>query len=295
MKGKFEKFSISYDAESEDLSKHKINAKDLGKAIAAVSDLLDEATLIYTKGGADIELMVTAPAKKGSVIVDFLVHATSPGALEVLKYLGFASATSAVTVPTIFQVVEKLKNRKITSVVIESGKQKATVKTEDGDIQCDPKLAEMISNKKIRDALHRIVQVPLHDKPKAKFKVLDKDHSIIATVDERKIDDYAPLPKGALEEVAVENEHLSISFAQVNFDSSKGWKIVLPNGEEKSATMKDETFLRKVKANQQGFKKGDSYEAKIRITTTSRPTRSTILYEVVEVTRHWVKKEDRLI
>lgn len=295
MKGNFEKFSISYDAESEDLAKHKINAKDLGEAISAMSDLLNEATLIYTKGGADLELMVTTPAKKGSIIVDFLVLAKTPGALEVLKYLGFTTAGTAATIPTIFQIIKKLKNRKISSITIETNKKTATIHTDDGDIPCDAKLAEMVGNKKIRDSLHKIVQAPLHNKPHAKFKVLDEQHEAIAVVDENRIDDFLPLPKGSLEEITVDNEHLNISFAQVNFDSSKGWKIILPNGEEKSALMKDTSFLSKVKANQQAFKKGDLYEAKLRITTTSRPIRSTILYEVIEITRHWVKKEERII
>jgi hypothetical protein len=295
LKKDFEKFSISYDAKSADLSHHQINAKDLGEAISAMSDLLEEATLLYTKGGADVELMVTTPAKKGSLIVDFLVQASSPATLEILKHIGFTVAGGALTVPTLINTIKKLNNRKIIRINIETSSKRATVVTENGDFECDPKIAEMIGNKKIRNSLHKIIQAPLHDKPDAEFKVLNSKHDPIVKIEESKLGDFAPMPTGSLEEVSVENLHISISFAQVNFDSKRGWKIVLPDGREKSALMQDTSFLSKAKANQQAFKKGDSYEARIRVTTTERPIRSTILYEVMEITRHWVGKENRLI
>jgi len=295
LKKDFEKFSISYDAESADLSGHKINAKDLGEAISAMADLLDEATLLYTKGGADVELMVTTPAKKGSIIVDFLVQASSPATLDVLKHIGFTTAGGALGIPTLINTIKKLKNRKIVRINVDSRSTQATVITEDGEIQCDKKIAEMIGNKKIRDSLHKIIQAPLHDKPNAKFKILDSKHHEVLAVEENRLENFNPMPSGSLEEISVENIHINISFAQVNFDSKRGWKIVLPDGKEKSALMQDAYFLSKAKANEQAFKKGDLYEAKIRVTTTERPIRSTILYEVKEITRHLVKKEDRII
>lgn len=295
MKKEFEKFSISYDADSADLSGHKINAKDLGIAISAMADLLDEATLQFTKGGADIELMVTTPAKKGSIIVDFLVQASSPNALEVLKYIGLTTFSGAAGIPTLIATIKKLKNRKITRIKIDKSSEEATVVTENGSLKVDKKIAEMIGNKKIRDSLHKIIQAPLHDKDSAEFKVLNSKHEEVFKIEENRLDDFSPMPAGSLEDVTIESLHTNISFAQVNFDSKRGWKIVLPDGKEKSALMQDAAFLSKAKANEQAFKKGDLYEAKLRVTTTERPTRSTIVYEIIEITRHWVKKENRLV
>ncbi|KPY66145.1 Uncharacterized protein ALO94_01999 [Pseudomonas syringae pv. spinaceae] len=260
-----------------------------------MADLLNEATLVYTRGGGDVELMVTTPAKKGSIIVEFLVQATSPETLEVLSHIGFSAAGGALGIPTLINTIKKLKNRKIVRINIDTGSPQATVVTENGDIVCDKKIAEMIGNKKIRDSLHKIIQAPLHDKPNAEFKVLDSHHHEVFMIEESRLENFNPLPAGSLEEVSIENLHISISFAQVNFDSKRGWKIVLPDGKEKSALMQDSHFLSKAKANEQAFKKGDLYEAKIRVTTTERPSRSTILYEILEITRHWVKKEDRII
>lgn len=238
--------------------------------------------------------MVTTPARKGSVVVEFLALAKSSGALEVLKYLGFSAAAGAASYPTIINTIKKLKNRKITKITIEKNSDNATIETENGTIIVDKVVAQMVGNKKIRESLHDVVQAPLHDKPNAEFKVLSAQHEKISTITSKDIGDFSPLPTGSLEDVTIENEHINISFSQVNFDSSKGWKIILPDGSEKSAIMKDDGFLNKVKANQQGFKKEDLYEAKIRVTTTSRPTRSTIIYEIVSITRHWVK-ENRLV
>lgn len=295
MKTEFEKFSISWDAESPDLSGHKINAKDLGVAISAMADLLDEAALQFTKGSSDLELMVTTPAKKGSIIVDFLVQASSPEALQVLKYIGFTAPATALGIPTLIATIKKLKNRKIVRIKIDKASQEATVVTEDGEVKVDKKIAEMVGNKKIRDSLHKIIEAPLHNKKSAEFKVLDSAHHEVLKIEESRLEDFLPMPVGSLEDVTIENLHTSISFSQVNFDSKHGWKIIFADGSEKSALMQDTSFLTKVKANEQAFKKADSYEAKIRVTTTERPTRSTILYEVIEVTRHWVKKEDRLV
>lgn len=294
MKGEFEKFSISYDADSDDLTGHKISAKDLGAAISAMSDLVNEAAQVLHSGHAGIELMVTTPAKKGSVVVEFLALAKSSGALEVLKYLGFSAVGGAAAFPSIINTVKKLKNRKITKITIEKNSDEAIIETENGSITVDKTIAQMVGNKKIREALHNVIQAPLHDKPNAEFKVLNSKEEKISVISERDIDVFSPLPTGSLEDITIDNEHLNISFSQVNFDSNRGWKILLPDGTEKSAIMRDEHFLTKVKANQQGFKKEDLYEARIRITTTSRPTRSTIIYEITEITRHWVK-ENRLV
>lgn len=295
MKNNVEKFSISYDAETNDLAEHKIDAKDLGLAIAAMADLLDEAALQFTKGRSDVELLVTAPAKKGSIVVDFLVHASSPEGLEVLKYIGLTSVSSAIAIPTLIATVKKLKNRKIARINIDQSSDTALVVTEDGDLRVNKKIAEMIGNKKIRDALHKIIQVPLHDKNNAEFKVLNAKREEVLTIEESGLGDFSPMPAGSLEDVSIEEVHCNISFAQVNFDSKRGWKITLPDGAEKSALMQDVHFLSKVKGNEQAFKKEDLYEAKLRVTTTERRTRSTILYEVIKITRHWVKKENRLV
>lgn len=294
MKGTSEKFSISYNADSEDLSGHKISARDLGAAISAMSDLVNEAAQILHSGSPPIDLMVTTPAKKGSVVVEFLALAKSSGALEVLKYLGFSAAAGAVSIPSILNTIQKLQARKITKITIERNADKATIETEDGVFKCDKHIAQMVGNKKIRSALHKVIQGPLQGKPNAEFKVLDAKNDKVITVTHRHIDDFSPLPTGSLEEESIELQHTNITFSQVNFDSSKGWKIIFPDGTEKSATMKDVHFLAKVKASQQTFKKEDLYEAKIRVTTTFRPTRSTIIYEIIEVTRHWVT-ENRLV
>jgi hypothetical protein len=295
LKKEFEKFSISWDADSPDLSGHKINAKDLGLAISAMSDLLDEATLQLTKGGSDIELMVTAPAKKGSIVVDFLVLASSPEALQVLKHIGFTVTGGAIGIPTLIATIKKLKNRKITSIKIDTSTQKATVVTDDGEITVDKQIAKLIGNKKIRDSLHKIIEAPLHAKAGAEFKVLSDTQEEVLKITKSRLEDFLPMPVGSLEDVTIENLHTTISFSQVNFDSKNGWKIIFSDGKERSALMQDVSFLSKVKANEQTFKKSDSYEAKIRVTTTERTTRSTIIYEIIEVTRHWVKKENRLV
>jgi len=290
-----EKFSISYDSDEGDLSQHKINARELGRAIVGVSDLVSEAALILSNGGADVELKVTTPAKKGSIIVDFLLTSTSPEVLTVLKYLGFSALGGAPIGATLIELVAKIKNQTITSVKIDADNKEAEVTVDGKIIRCNAVVAKLVSNKKIRESLHQIIQAPLSNKHNPVFKVIDSEKKDILVIEDGEIDDFTPLPSGSLEDIHVEHQHINISFAQVNFESSKGWKIRFKDGMEKAAILKDEKFLKSVKENQQAFRKDDLYEVKLEITTTSRPTRSTIDYVITEVTNHWVAKEKRLI
>ncbi|MDY7565814.1 hypothetical protein QN400_10635 [Pseudomonas sp. RTC3] len=260
-----------------------------------MADMLDEAVLVYSQGSGDAELLVTTPAKEGSVIVEFLVFATNPAVLEVLKYLGFSSAGAALGIPSAIQIIKKLRNRKITKLTIDKAAGIGTIETDQGVIQCDSKVAALVGNKKIRDAMQKVVQAPLQNKNDAQFKVLGQNNEIINIVGETEINDFSPMPIGSLEQEHIEFLHINISFAQVNFDSKNGWRIRFADGKEKSATMQDAGFLRRVKDAEQAFKKDDLYEAKIKITTTERLTRSTIIYEVIEITRHWVDKDQRLV
>ncbi|VDZ51525.1 Uncharacterised protein [Serratia odorifera] len=95
-----EKFSIHYDAKKgSDLSKHKMNAYDLGMSIVEFAKMINRADDIINKERT-LELEVTAPAKAGSLIVEFALIVKSGGALEVLKYLGLSASSAAVAMGT---------------------------------------------------------------------------------------------------------------------------------------------------------------------------------------------------
>ena len=82
-------------------------------------------------------------------------------------------------------------------------------------------------------------------------------------------------------------EHKSNLFNKinVNFDKASGWQIEHVQ-EPKTVTIKDEGFLRRVRANEDTFAKGDLYTVKLKtIETRKIDGSSKVKYEITEVVR----------
>lgn len=278
-----QKFTISYDAKESSLSDHEISAKDLGEAILGMHNLIEETANIISNGSADVTLKVTTPAQEGSVEVVFALLADPATALKVLGILGFAAPAASFVGGSLVELVQQIKGKKITSVTIEGDSQTAEVNTTEGVIKADKNLAKLIANSRIRDSLHKIIQAPLSGKKDAQFKVISTQNEPVIAIKDEAVDNFARLPKGTLEEITVEKEIVRASFAQVNFESPRGWRIRKHDGSEFAVTMKDATFLQKVIRNQKTFQKDDNYNLEIETTTTSRPTRATIDRVIVKV------------
>jgi hypothetical protein len=278
-----EKFIVSYDAKESALARHEINAKDLGEAILGMHNLIEETASIISNGSADVTLKVTTPAQEGSVEVVFALLADPATALKVLGILGFATPAAAFVGGSLIELVQQIKGKKITSVTIEGDSETADIMTADGVVKADKRIAKLITNSKIRDALHKVIQAPLTGKKDAQFKVKGSEEKTVISIKESAIDDFSRLPKGTLEEISVETEIVRASFAQINFESAKGWRIRKHDGSEFAVTVKDKSFLDKVNSNQATFQKDDNYNITIETTTTSRPTRSTIDRAIIKV------------
>lgn len=289
-----EKFSISYDADSGDYKNHEIDALTLSRSIQGVYDMVAEASALINKG-AEVKLKVTAPAKEGSVIVDYLLLATSPQALAVLKYLGFTAASAAVAGGSLIEVVKKLKNRRIANVVIEGDSDIAKIEVDGESIECDKFVAKLAVDKKVRSALHSVVQAPVAGRKGAKFKVLDAQENSVLEIEQEAANNYSPLPPKSLEREEIRKETKTAYFVQINFESNNGWRVKLGDGTEHAVTLADETFMDKVNQNKQSFSKEDLFEIIIETKAVYRQTRSTFNYTVLEVTRHFADKGRRLV
>lgn len=289
-----EKFSISYDADSGDYKNHEIDALTLSRSIQGMYDMVAEASALINKG-AEVSLKVTAPAKEGSVIVEYLLLATNPQALAVLKYLGLTAASSAVLGGSLIEVVKKLKNRRVVNVVIEGDADTAKIEVDGEVIECDKFVAKLAVDKKVRSALHSVVQAPVAGRDGAKFKVLDAQENPVLEIEQEVANNYSPLPPKSLESEELRKETKTAYFVQVNFESNNGWRVKLADGTEHAVTLADENFMDKVNQNQQSFSKDDLFEIVIETKSVFRQTRSTHNYTVLEVTRHFADKGRRLV
>jgi len=288
-----EKFSISYDADKGDYKEHEIDARTLGRSILGVYDMVAEASALINKG-AEVDLKVTSPVKEGSVIVEFLLLAATPGALEVLKYIGLSAAGGAIAGGSLIEIVKKIKNRRISKVTIENDSDIAIIEVDGVIIKCNKYVAKLAIDKKVRNSLHNVVQAPISGRDDAKFKILDSTDKVIVKIDEEAAHDFSPLPSKTLEQEEVTKEETTAYFVQINFESKNGWRVKLGDGTEHAVKLADENFLAKVNQNKQSFSKEDLFGVTLEKKATYRQTRSTYEYTVIEVTKHFVEKDRRL-
>lgn len=181
------------------------------------------------------------------------------------------------------------------NVTIEGDSDIATIEVDGEIIECDKYVAKLAVDKKVRDALHSVVQAPVAGREGASFKVLDDQDNAVLEIEEEEVGDYSPLPPKSLEKEEVSKEKKTAYFVQVNFESNNGWRVKLADGTEHAVTLADDTFMDKVNQNQQSFSKEDLFEIVIETKAIYRQTRSTFNYTVLEVTRHFADKGRRLV
>lgn len=289
-----EKFSVSYDADDGDFKNHEIDALDLAKSILGVYNAVSEANALMNKG-AEVDLKVSSPVREGSVIVDFLLLASTPAALQVLKYIGFSAIGGAVAGGSLIEVVKKLKSRRIAKVTVEAGSDVATIEVDGEVIKCNKYVAQLAVDKKVRDSLHNVIQAPITGKKNATFKVLDEQEDVVLSVKESAAHNFSPLPVGSLESEETSKDKTTAYFVQVNFESGRGWRVKLADGTEHAVELADEKFMTMVNQNKQTFSKDDLFEVVIETRSVYRQTRATHSYVVVEVTKHFADKGRRLV
>jgi len=301
-----EAFSISYDDNEGDLSRHIMDAQTIGKAILSVNELLNNANK-QLGNGSEIKVSVTAPPKEGSLIVDFLLMATKLETLEILKILGFA-ATSAISGGGLMEVVRQMGSRKVVSVAIDEseGTAKIEVVSEDScaveEIECTKAVARLATDKKVRDALHSVIQAPISGVDGGVFKVLKTDPSdetkseLLVEVKEEEAHYYSTVPAQNLAETESATETVTVHFTQVNFDGPNGWRAVVGNESDKdfAVEMADDAFLTKVHGNQQAFSREDLFEVTLEEIKTSSSRRSSYKRVIKSVDRHFASKNRRL-
>lgn len=280
-----QKFSISYDAPQGDYAEHEIDALALGNAIIGMHNLLEKAGEVVSNGSADIQVKVTDPVKSGSVVIGFIVIAKSLASAGILKTIGITAASTAIVGGSLIEVVKKIKNRKITEIVIEGDNPIATVKTASETFQVDRNVARLVGDKKVRDALTAVIRAPLEKVPDSTFNILDENDEPVVEIDTGSSESFTALPKGSLEDVTVEEYDSRVTFTQINFDSKTGWRVFfVDDAYERSVTIEDDSFLQRVSLSQHAFKKEDIYSVRVKLTSTIRPnTRSTYDYAIIKV------------
>ena len=273
-------FTISYDA-AGDLENHIINAKDLGNAIIGMYELITKAATIVSNGSSEADLKVIAPAKEGSLAIVFAIVADPVTTLTVLKSIGIGVAAAAASAGTAIGIIDRLKDRKIEKVTINSKTQMATIETKDEVIETTSHVAQLVASKDIRQAFHKVVQAPLQGRGAATISFITDSEEVVLS--EPEIRNFSPIRSEVKEKETKETFNKTVQFTKLNFNSRRSWTVQSKDGFEASVTIKDDAFMAKVSGNKEAFKKDKFYVVKIEKTETTNMSGSKVKYDIVQV------------
>ncbi|WP_374511282.1 hypothetical protein [Aeromonas jandaei] len=288
-----EHFSIFYDASNSDLQHHSIGAKELGEAVVEMAKMIEQADLLLNNQQQTVSLQISAKPIAGSFGLEFDLVTLVPAAIDVLKYVGLTTASSAIVGGSAFAVARKMRDRKVLSIQTKTGSDQVTMLLDGAEITCDKQVAELVTDPIVRSAMTKIISKPLSDKPSPVFKVMAGSQEVFRLVDDE-ITEYSVLPRNSLLLEESEVITTNITFTRVSFVSSTGWKMIFDK-RELAVVMKDEAFMAAVRASNQQFSKDDLFEVELEVTNKETAGGFKTRYVITKVLRHRVRSERKII
>lgn len=273
-------FTISYDA-TGDLEHHQIKARDLGGAIMGMDDLITKSAKIVSNGSSEANLSVIAPAKKGSLQIVYSIFADPLTTMTVLSSIGIIGGSAVAASASAIGIIDRIKDKKIDKVVINAQKKTATITVDGKTIETTSDVAQLVSSKEIRQALHKVIQGPLQGKesPKISFKTA---HSTV-TLNEAEIENFKPLKTDLTERKNTSTFTKTVQFTKLNFKGKRGWSIASTDGFESSISILDSDFMSKVSANEEAFLKDKFYKVEIEKIETTDLGGTRTSYAIIKV------------
>ncbi|WP_312668997.1 hypothetical protein [Stutzerimonas nitrititolerans] len=273
-------FTISYDAPG-DLEMHTIDAKDLGTAIIGMHDLISNAANIVSNGSSEADLKVIAPAKEGSLEIVYAIVADPVTTLAVMKNIGIGVAGAIASTATAIGIMDRLKDKKIERVIIDTKTDKARLITADGEIETTGKVAQLVASKDVRQAMHRVFQAPTQGREGAKVKLMAAQGTV--ELDEDEIKNFVPIKTDVKEKETKTRFQKIVCFTKLNFKSRRGWTIQSKDGLEAGVTIRDDVFLQKVAKSEEAFESGKYYTVEIEKIETVKINETLVKYDIINV------------
>jgi hypothetical protein len=286
-------FSIFYDADSKDLQQHSIGARELGEAVLAMATMVERADLLLNNHTQTVSLQVSARPKPGSFGFEFDLVTLVPAAIDVLKYLGFTTASLAVARGSALAVARQMKDRKVVTVHTSTGSDVVQVELDGEMIECDEHVAALVTDPLVRSCMQKVISKPLGERDSPVFKIMDGDEEVVRLVDED-TSAYTMLPRNSMLVEQSEIVTTNITFSRISFVSSSGWKMVY-DGREVAVVMKDEAFMAAVRASAEQFSKDDMFEVELEMINKETALSFKTRYVIKQVLRHRVRRDKKLI
>lgn len=278
---------IAYGGEA--YSDNQIDAKTLGEALTSLSTLIEHAEKIINGETAEPKVNIKA-TKEGS----FTLLVAVMGSLKTINALGLVAGAGAMS-GGVLGIIEWLRGRKISSIIIDKQKDTAEIEVDGEKVECSNDIQKLITSPIIRKELDKLIYKPLQTDKPSTFSVSQHDHKLVK-VTQVEATSFKAAKSTFVEKTHVTTRQANVHFANVRFKQGKSWDIILPGGEEVSASMKDESFLERVEHNQAAFCKDDLFV--VELTETTKETNGELTkprYSITKVIRHRAAADRKLI
>lgn len=272
-------FELVYDGGKTE--NHVIDADVLGRSLMAFSAMVKEANELLNGPNSEISIEVKA-YKEGSFETWFSI-AQIGGQLNVAEVLGLASASGAVA-GGLIAVVNKLRGRKVTDVVIDERTQ--SLKIDGETIESTKEINTLLQSNPIRKDLSKIFHQPISRDVKAKLYTDNKQEELLEVGFEQV--NYFRDQQVTKTITTTELDKVYLRIITINFASSQnGWKVLLPK-EETPVTIKinDEKFWKRVKENTARFSSDDLFYVELEIKSVDNGIEQKKTYAIKQVIEH---------
>lgn len=286
-------FSISYDGEGTLYDVHQISAVELAEIISSMNNLVLESNKILNRKDVKDEnslplLMVSAPIKEGSIIIDFIMNLPDiVDGIDVAKTIGF-SACGSFAVGSLFELIKQRGNKRPKSVTLDQATDEAIIEDFDGNkYTTSISASKLINSPKIRDSVQKVIYNP-GQKPNAVISILDANGVPIEKIDNTEISSYKSESKQNAP--VITRSTTTIKFVKINLYGDDGWTFYFAgrNKNVRSVKIEDAAFLSQVQNATVKFDTTLLFEVDLETTTeTTKSGRTASKYVIKKVIKQF--------
>ena len=270
------RFEIVYDGWAHD--GHDIDIDVFSGSLAALSTSIKEsAAVLYGRGKSTpkFDIRVSRSFEEGSFGFDVSILNHAEAALFTLRTLGYvvgagvATGTAVVVGQGVIETIRKVGGRTIEAVVQEDGA--ATIKVDGEDIESEQAVADLLTNKKVRESLRDLIAGPLGRNGTSAVFIGEpgapRDEAIVEILEEQS-DIFDPPIVEARK--VIESEELLVRFLRADVDKLAGWIVEDSDGRKITATLGDKVFLERLKSGNEPQLFSEAYRINLEIDTTTK-------------------------
>lgn len=254
-------FGLVYDGPL--LRDGTIDVRELGPALAAVGELVDEANSTLQLGLRSPAVVVKSPFRRGSFLselrivcdqlTDLFAGPEASAIANLMEILGLAGLFG------LLHFIRRNRGRKPKKVVQIEQTTKVRIELEDGEqMEIEQDVWRLFNTRRIRQLVERII-APLKRNGIDNLKVIHKNESVI-DLDKTEAR-YFDVPLEHENETVAESEQ-RLMLISLSFKPGNKWRV----SDGRNAffvTISDEAFVERVQNNSEVFAKGDVLHARV--------------------------------